>query len=127
MFRHWLKFWEDTAVSFEKKNLLAKHPAFQITGIMELYPPERVFSIVERSYFQATILYEADGWYDLPGLPEWWPDDYDFEQNGFDISDQKDRLYMARNQALKLLESKVCPPLFSQMFFEADVFAVCNS
>jgi hypothetical protein len=28
---------------------------------------------------------DDEGWAELPGLAEWWPDDYDYESNGFEV------------------------------------------
>ncbi len=54
-------------------------------------PPHEIFSEQYRVIFRNWHTWNVEDpedpdWYTLPGHAKWWPDNYDFAENGFDIS-----------------------------------------
>jgi hypothetical protein len=95
-FRKWRATWRHHIISYHRKcREVERHPfSTWIRGhchggkYYDVLPPHLVFTIGERAIFQNMMAWmvdgESEGWYELPGPAEWWPENYDFAGSGWD-------------------------------------------
>jgi hypothetical protein len=97
--------------------------------ILDFQPPEEYFSPYERTIFRALICTnpkdwltkETSDWYTLPGPAEWWPEEYDFAGNGWDVDCSRETAYQ---KALDLFIESSQPADYSDLVLGTDEFQV---
>jgi hypothetical protein len=111
IFQHWQKFWKKGMRTFFRK--LEKmecqhrddwekwHFSLSTNRITEYILPEDHFTIAERAIFRA-VAATGPEWYNLPGPAEWWPDGYDYEKHGWEVTSDA-VLTRKHDSALKLV------------------------
>jgi hypothetical protein len=117
LFRHWYGFWKLEEDRFQRtmRAILPDKPPKE--------NPHEVFPISQQSLYLALQNSQDDEWYELPGPAAWWPDDYDYAGNGWEM-DTDDNVKKSQIFAIELLGKGTAPPDFQNMDWDYTLFRV---
>ena len=85
VFGHWQDHWNGVYTKLMAKMAKARNfspPSLEILGIIG---PDDVFTTAKKAMFRALATTKKNEWYNLPGHADWWPEDYDYAGNGWDV------------------------------------------
>lgn len=131
-FNRWKKYWRYhmKMLVYKRRALKKQGPietwipgyfSLQANKVYDFQPPEEYFSLYERAVFRSLESIEMRDWYTLPGPAEWWPEDYNFEKNGWDVDLNQQE---ACQKALDLFLGTEKPADYADLVFGTDEFQV---
>jgi hypothetical protein len=102
-------------------NLLSNLLTFS-SLVYDIIPPHKFFSNSERAVYRnaCTWMVKDDGWYDLPGPAEWYPEDYNFKKHGFDVLAKDD----GHEEAFTMVWAESEPERFNMILPSMDELQV---